>query len=139
RVTHPYLCSFQGAVRNGVVLLLAVAAIAACTANGPLTPASSPAAKRTTPAPTASPTPAPSSSPTPSPSASPTVEPSPVVVPAWAALHGSCVSAPAAQEAVLQLQGSSTPVIADVSDAKAPRTLCGISGGNFQPVLVTQT
>jgi len=126
-------------VRNGVVLLLGLAAIAACTANGPLAPPSSPAAKRTTPAPTSTPTPSPSPSPTPSASASPTPEPSPVVVPAWAALHASCVSAATAQEAVLQLQGATTPVLADVSDAKAPRTLCGISGGNFQPELVTQT
>jgi len=37
------------------------------------------------------------------------------------------------------LQGSSTPVLADVSNAKAPQTLCGISGGSFQPQLVTQT
>jgi hypothetical protein len=37
------------------------------------------------------------------------------------------------------LQGSSTPVLADVSNAKAPQTLCGISGGNFQPQLATQT
>src|SRR5438309_172800 len=44
-----------------------------------------------------------------------------------------------AEEAVLQLQGAATPVLADVANAKAPRTLCGISGGNFQPELVTQT
>lgn len=54
-------------------------------------------------------------------------------------MHASCVSTPAAAEAVLQLQGSGTPVLADVSDAKTPRTLCGISGGSFQPQLVTQT
>jgi hypothetical protein len=30
-------------------------------------------------------------------------------------------------------------VLADVSNPKAPRTLCGISGGSFQPQLVTQT
>ena len=62
-----------------------------------------------------------------------------MVVPAWAALHATCVSTPATQEAILQLQGSSGPVLADVSNAKAPRTLCGISGGSFQPQLVTQT
>jgi hypothetical protein len=67
------------------------------------------------------------------------VEPSPVVVPAWAALHGSCVATPTAEEAVLILQGAANPILADVSDAKVPRTLCGISGGNFQPELVTQT
>jgi hypothetical protein len=124
------------------VLLLVLSALAAftgCTAHGPLTPSSSPAAKRpiATPTPTPSPSASPSESPTPSPSPSPTAEPT--AVPAWAALHGSCVSAPAAQEAVLQLQGAANPILADVSDAKAPRTLCGISGGNFQPELVTQT
>src|SRR4029077_10896652 len=46
---------------------------------------------------------------------------------------------PAAQEAVLQLQGASNPVLADVADPKAPHTICGISGGSFQPQLVTQT
>jgi hypothetical protein len=54
-------------------------------------------------------------------------------------LHASCASAPAPQEAVLLLQGAPNPVVADVSDARNPRTLCGISGGNFQPQLVTQT
>jgi len=37
------------------------------------------------------------------------------------------------------LQGSPSPVLADVANAKAPQTLCGISGGSFQPQLVTQT
>ena len=37
------------------------------------------------------------------------------------------------------MQGTTAPVLADVSDAKNPRTLCGISGGSFQPQLVTQT
>ncbi|HKB17932.1 MAG TPA: hypothetical protein VKF28_02780 [Candidatus Dormibacteraeota bacterium] len=54
-------------------------------------------------------------------------------------MHGSCISGPAAQEAVLQLQGTANPVLADVSNAKAPRTLCGITAGAFQPELVTQT
>jgi hypothetical protein len=62
-----------------------------------------------------------------------------VVVPPWAALHASCVGTPAAEEAVLQLQGASNPVLADVANPKSPRTLCAISGGNFQPQLVTQT
>jgi hypothetical protein len=122
-----------------LLVLSAMAAFAGCTAHGPLTPASSPVAKRPTPTPTPTPSPSasPSESPTASPSPSPTAEPT--VVPAWAALHASCVSAPAAQEAVLQLQGAANPILADVSDAKAPRTLCGISGGSFQPELVTQT
>jgi hypothetical protein len=62
-----------------------------------------------------------------------------VAVPAWAALKASCVGAPAAEEAVLQLQGTANPVLADVSNAKVPRTLCGISGGSWHPELVTQT
>ncbi len=40
---------------------------------------------------------------------------------------------------MLQLQGSTTPILADVSDPKSPRAICGISGGSFQPQLVTQT
>ncbi len=65
--------------------------------------------------------------------------PSPVTVPSWAALRASCSGQPASQEAVLTLQGAPNPVLADVSSPKAPRTLCGISGGAFQPQLVTQT
>ncbi len=119
------------------MLLLALATVAACTANGPLAPQ----AKKLTPSPAASPNPTttPSPSPPPPDSPSPTPEPSPLVVPPWAALHASCGAAPAANEAVLQLQGGPNPVLADVSDAKAPKTLCGISGGSFQPELVTQT
>lgn len=119
-----------------MVILVALLAAAGCTPNGPLAPNPSPLAKVSP-----SPSPSPSSSPaeTPSPSPSPTVEPSPVVVPSWAALHASCASTPAAQEAILQLQGATTPVLADVSNPKAPRTLCSVSGGSFQPQLVTQT
>jgi len=124
-------------VRKGVVLFLCLAALAGCTANGPLAPISSPSAKRPSPSPTATPSPSPEETPTPSPSVTPL--PTPVAVPAWAALHASCVSTPAAAEAVLQLQGAPNPVLADVSNAKAPRTLCGISGGSFQAQLVTQT
>ncbi|HEY3085490.1 MAG TPA: hypothetical protein VGK28_08525, partial [Candidatus Dormibacteraeota bacterium] len=69
---------------------------------------------------------------------SPSEEPTPVAVPAWAALHATCAGSPVAQEAVLKLQGATTPVLADVSSANSPRTLCGISGGAFQPQLVTQ-
>jgi hypothetical protein len=60
-------------------------------------------------------------------------------VPAWAALHASCVAQPTQAEAVMQLQGAPNPILADVTDAKSPKTLCGISGGNFGPQLVTQT
>jgi hypothetical protein len=125
-------------VRKGVVLLVSLLALAGCTANGPLAPASSPAAKR--PSPLAAASPSPGETPSPSPSPSPSPLPSPVAVPAWAAMHASCVSAPAPQEAILQLQGgAANPVLADVSNPKVPRTLCGISGGSFQPQLVTQT
>jgi Tol biopolymer transport system component len=123
-------------VRKGVALLVSLLAVAACTANGPLAPRPS-ASPSVSPSP--SPGPTPSLAPSPSPSPSPSAAPSPVEVPAWAALHATCPSAPAAQEAVLQLQGAANPVLADVSDPKVPRTLCGISGGSFSPQLVTQT
>lgn len=123
-------------MRTGVALLLAAGALAACTPNGPLTPV---ATASPTPSPSPSPSPSPEESPTPSPSPTPTIEPSPVAVPAWAALHASCAGAPAAQEAVLKLQGAVNPVLADVTNAKTPRTLCGLSGGTFIPQLVTQT
>lgn len=125
-------------MRKGVVLLLILAAAYGCTANGPLAPPGSPVARHS-PSPLASPSFTPEETPSPSPSPSPSPEPSPVAVPSWAAMHASCVSAAAAQEAVLQLQGAANPVLADVSNPEAPRTLCGISGGNFQPQLVTQT
>src|SRR5438067_229474 len=128
----------SSSVRIGVVVLLSLLAVAGCTANGPLAPNSSPAATRLG---SPSPSPSPSAEETPSPTAppSPTVQPTPVSVPSWAALHASCAGQPAAQEAVLQLQGATNAVLADVSNPKAPRTLCGISGGAFQPQLVTQT
>src|SRR5206468_5634277 len=137
RVTRPYVLSLQSTVRKGVVLLVALAAVASCTANGPLAPQ----ARHSPASPTASssPTPTPVESPSPSPSPSPVTPPSPVAVPAWAALHASCAGSPAAQEAVLKLQGAANPVLADVSNAQSPRTVCGISGGSFQPLLVTQT
>ncbi|HYS97577.1 MAG TPA: hypothetical protein VEM94_04190, partial [Candidatus Dormibacteraeota bacterium] len=118
RVTRPYVFSFQSTVRKGVVLLVALAAVASCTANGPLAPQAnhSPASASASP----SPTPTPLESPTPSPSPSPILPPSPVAVPAWAALHASCSGSPTAQEAVLKLQGAANPVLADVSNAKSP-------------------
>ena len=125
-------------MRNGVVVLLALLAVAGCTPNGPLAPGSSSAGTRTgSPSPSASPSSA--ETPSPSPSPSPTVQPSPVSVPSWAALHASCAGTPAAQEALLQLQGAANPVLADVTKPTSLRTLCGISGGAFQPQLVTQT
>lgn len=113
--------------------MLAVA-VSGCSANGPLVARHSP---------TPSPSPTPSATATPTPTSAPTDTPSPtavpVQVPSWAAMHASCPSAPAANEAVLSLQGGGNPILADVSDARAPKTLCGISGGPWQPQLVTQT
>lgn len=40
---------------------------------------------------------------------------------------------------MLVLQGAANPVLADVTDAKNPRALCTITGGSWQPQLVTQT
>lgn len=37
------------------------------------------------------------------------------------------------------MQGSATQVVADVTDAKNPRPICTLSGGSFQPQIVTQT
>ncbi len=62
----------------------------------------------------------------------------PVAVPGWAALQGTCSGAPATQEALLVMQGSTTPVLADVTDARNPKTICTISG-SWSPQLVTQT
>jgi Tol biopolymer transport system component len=53
-------------------------------------------------------------------------------------MHASCPGAPATQEALLVMQGSTTPVLADVSDARNPRTICTITGP-WSPQLVTQT
>src|SRR5215472_6006633 len=134
RVTRPHRRSFQAPVRNGVVVLLLLLALAGCTPNGPLAPKAS-----HSPTPSPSPSPSPIESPSPSPSPSPTAQPSPVTVPSWAALRSSCSSAPASQEAIIKLQGSSGEVLADVTNPKSPRTLCTISGGSYAPQLVTQT
>jgi hypothetical protein len=37
------------------------------------------------------------------------------------------------------MQGATNPILADVSDAKNPHALCTITGGSWQPQLVTQT
>jgi hypothetical protein len=124
-------------VREGVALLCAVLAIAGCSANGPAVAHSSPSAK-ITPSPT--PSPSPIESPTPPPSPSPSAPATPVAVPAWAALRADCSGAAAAQEAVLRLQGQNSLIIADVTDAKVPRNICGIAGdARLTPQLVTQT
>lgn len=65
--------------------------------------------------------------------------PSPAVVPAWAALHATCSGQATSLEAVVVMQGASSPILADVTDAKNPKTICAFSGGSFEPRLVTQT
>jgi hypothetical protein len=114
-----------------------VAAVA-CTPNGPLAPAASRSPVSTSATPSVSPSPSLEASPSPEPTPTPSPNPSPVAVPAWASLRASCAGTPAAQEALIKLQGAAQPVLADVSNATSPRTICGISGGSFQPQLVTQ-
>jgi Tol biopolymer transport system component len=60
-------------------------------------------------------------------------------VPGWAALSVSCSGQATSLEAVMLMQGASNPIVADVTDAKNPRAICSLSGGSFQPQLVTQT
>jgi hypothetical protein len=62
-----------------------------------------------------------------------------VAVPSWATLKASCTGSATASEATLLMQGSTTPIVADVTDAKNPRPICAISGGPWQPQLATQT
>ena len=52
-------------------------------------------------------------------------------------MYASCTGSPAAQEALITLQGSSQKVLADVTDPVRPRTICTISG-SWTPQLVTQ-
>jgi hypothetical protein len=59
-------------------------------------------------------------------------------VPAWAAMHASCTAAPATQEALLVMQGSTSTILADVTDARNPRPICTITGA-WSAQLVTQT
>jgi hypothetical protein len=53
-------------------------------------------------------------------------------------MRATCTGSPATQEALLVMQGSTSPVLADVTDAKNPRPICTISG-TATPQLVTQT
>lgn len=52
-------------------------------------------------------------------------------------MHASCSGSPAAQEALITLQGATHPVLADVTDPVRPRTICAITG-SWTPQLVTQ-
>lgn len=62
-----------------------------------------------------------------------------MAVPSWAALRAGCTGSATAHEALVLMQGSTTPIIADVTDAKNPHAICSISGGMWQPQLVTQS
>jgi hypothetical protein len=53
-------------------------------------------------------------------------------------MRASCPGQPATQEALLVMQGSASPVLADVTDARNPRAICTITGP-ATPQLVTQT
>ena len=53
-------------------------------------------------------------------------------------MHASCTGAPATQEALLVMQGSTATVLADVTDPRNPRPICTITG-SWTAQLVTQT
>ena len=52
-------------------------------------------------------------------------------------MSSSCTGSPAAHEAVLVMQSSTAKILADVTDATHPKTICTIKG-NWSPELVTQ-
>src|SRR5579859_4480912 len=123
----------SSAVRKGVVLICLLAVIAGCTANGPLVARPAP-----TRAPSPTPTPSEIPSPTPSPTPSPSPSAIPVVVPAWAVMRANCPGAATANEALISMQGSTAQLVADVADAKNPKTICTVSCGSWQPQFVNQ-
>lgn len=82
------------------------------------------------------PSPSPNPSTSPSPSDTRSAPPSPVAVPTWAAMHATCSATASAREAVLVMKGSTTKILADVSDPAHPRMICTLTGGG-QPQLVT--
>jgi hypothetical protein len=53
-------------------------------------------------------------------------------------MSATCSATSTAHEAVLVMQGASTPILADVTDALHPHTICSFTG-SWQPQLVTQT
>ena len=111
---------------------MAMLALAGCGSSNNVTTHRSPS-----PSAEATESPSPWPSPSPSPSASPLPTASPVAVPSWAAMHATCSGGPAAQEALITLQGASHPVLADVTDPVHLRTMCAITGP-WTPRLVTQ-
>jgi hypothetical protein len=72
-----------------------------------------------------------------SPSPSPSPTSSGTHVPTWAQMSATCTSQPTAHEALLDMEGSPQTVLADVTDAAHPHTICTISGASV-PKLVTQ-
>ena len=58
-------------------------------------------------------------------------------MPTWAAMSATCTGQPAAHEALIVMQGSTSIVLADVTDATHPQKLCTLSGP-WSPELVTQ-
>ena len=53
-------------------------------------------------------------------------------------MSATCSASSAAHEAVLVMQGSSLPILADVTDAAHPLVMCSFAGA-WQPQLLTQT
>ena len=59
-------------------------------------------------------------------------------VPSWAVMKATCTGQPSAREAIVLLKGSTTKIIADVTDPLHPKTICKLSGG-WSPLLVTDS
>jgi len=53
-------------------------------------------------------------------------------------MKATCSGQPSAREAILVLKGSTSKIIADVTDPLHPKTICKLSGG-WSPLLVTQS
>src|SRR5260370_41625315 len=137
-VTSARQASFQFPVGIKLAAAIAVFAVAACSNSGNGSPHQSPSA---TVAASASPTTSATASPTAPATATPSPSPSPLgtpaAVPSWAAMHASCAGGPAAQQALVTMQGSTQLVLADVTDRLHPRTVCTIAG-SWIPQLVSQ-
>src|SRR5437879_8158663 len=122
RVTRAPTHSFVFPVGTRLAAVIVVLAVAACGGTSGVASHNSPSASAgASIAPSESPSPSPSPTPTPGPT------PTPVTVPSWAAMHATCSGAPATQEALINLQGATHPVLADVTDPTHPRTICNIT------------
>jgi len=126
---------FDSLVGLRLTAVIAVFAVAGCGGTNGSASRSSPS-----PTPSAEASSSPSSSPTdatPTPLPSPSPLGSPGVVPTWAAMHATCTGGPAAQEALITIQGSTHPVLADVTDPVHPKIICTLTG-SWSPQLVSQ-